>query len=133
MKHTQGLWHSGYTRPEDVGEPHVYANSGPRSYVCICSTERHTERAFADMELIALARTAPHECANPMCPGNVNRLKLGVFDDLLAACIEAANAIVMAGNHGRLDSGTSPGTWSKPYRDAYENLQAAIAKAKPST
>ncbi len=27
----------------------------------------------------------PHECADPICPGNVNRLKLEAVDDLLSA------------------------------------------------
>ena len=44
------------------------------------------EEAVANAQLIALAPTAPHECDDPNCPGNINRLRLEAFDDLLEAC-----------------------------------------------
>ena len=40
----------------------------------------------ANAHLIATARTAPHECADTQCPGNINRRKLEAFDGLLAVC-----------------------------------------------
>lgn len=36
-------------------------------------------------QLLALAPTAPHECVNSECPGNVNQLKLEAFDKLKTA------------------------------------------------
>jgi len=43
------------------------------------------ETAHANARLIAAAPTAPHECDDPKCPGNINRIKLGLFDNMLAA------------------------------------------------
>jgi len=37
-----------------------------------------------DSSLIAMAPTAPHVCEYPQCPGDINRRKLELFDDLLA-------------------------------------------------
>lgn len=49
----------------------------------------HPSRSLAEIHdnlvLIALAPTAPHECDDPKCPGNVNRLKLKAFEELKAA------------------------------------------------
>lgn len=39
---------------------------------------------FADAELIALAPTAPHECDDPKCPGNINRRKLELYPEMMA-------------------------------------------------
>ena len=35
-------------------------------------------------DLLRVAHTAPHECSDPQCPGNLNRRKLEAFDGLLA-------------------------------------------------
>lgn len=35
--------------------------------------------------LITLAATAPHDCSDPYCPGNVNRLKLKAYGKLQAS------------------------------------------------
>jgi hypothetical protein len=53
-------------------------------YICMCGYE-------ADARLIELAPTAPHECSDPDCPGNVNRRKLLAFDGLLALAQKIAD------------------------------------------
>lgn len=40
----------------------------------------------ANAQLIIAAPTAPHECDDPACPGNVNRRKLEAIDGLLVVC-----------------------------------------------
>ena len=42
-----------------------------------------TIRGNGNAELLALAPTAPHQCNNPKCPGNINRQKLELFDDMV--------------------------------------------------
>ena len=41
------------------------------------------EEAKGNMRLIKLAPTASHECSDPRCPGNVNRQKLELWDEML--------------------------------------------------
>ena len=38
--------------------------------------------AEANAALIALAPTAPHDCDDPQCPGDINRRKLESFDEI---------------------------------------------------
>ena len=46
---------------------------------------------MANAELIALAPTAPHECDDPKCPGNINRKRLELYHDFVEACLTCNN------------------------------------------
>lgn len=39
-----------------------------------------------NVDLLTTATTAPHECSDPQCPGNVNRLKVEACASLFCAC-----------------------------------------------
>lgn len=43
--------------------------------------------------LSLLAPTAPHECSDPACPGNVNRHKLAAFEKMRKALEQASDAL----------------------------------------
>lgn len=47
----------------------------------------------ADVRLMTLAPTAPHECSDPQCPGNVNRLKLKAAKKM-AECLRVWGYVV---------------------------------------
>jgi hypothetical protein len=59
------------------------------------------EEGKANAHLVALAPTAPHECSDPKCPGDVNRRKLASHDRLLEAC----EALVAMFDSGIFQSG----------------------------
>lgn len=116
MKHTPGEWKwkgedyrgdwgwqilvgpngEGIIVGDDVGEPsqHIKANMPVDPELCITgmkSTGKPHVNAVhvyseANAKLISLAPTAPHECGDPDCPGNINRKKLEAYPDLLEAC-----------------------------------------------
>lgn len=44
--------------------------------------KQNHDTARANAELIALAPTAPHECDDLKCPGNINRRKLELWDEM---------------------------------------------------
>lgn len=39
----------------------------------------------------------PHECDDPKCPGNINRQKLEMFDEMLSTLRETRKAMQIAG------------------------------------
>lgn len=60
-----------------------------------------------DAVLLAHIAEVPHECDDPKCPGNINRQKLEMFDEMLSALRETRNAMQIAGSEltcNRLDS-----------------------------
>ena len=91
--HTPGDWHVSELRTGETEawsdapayERSIYAADGTKLAVCeqwIGQSE--AAEAEANARLIALAPTAPHECA-PDCPGEVNRRKLAAHDALVTA------------------------------------------------
>jgi hypothetical protein len=79
IKHTPGPW----KKNEGTSRFHITA---PRSengnrYICSLLDDAIGEQ---DTNLITLAPTAPHECDDPKCPGNVNRMKLELLDKIIA-------------------------------------------------
>ena len=73
IAHTKWPWFSGHN---DAPEPE-YLVSYPETGGTIALVPRQ-----GDSQLIAFAPTAPHFCHYPKCPGNVNRLKLELWDKL---------------------------------------------------
>lgn len=45
-------------------------------------------KANTNAQLISLAPSSPHECDDPKCPGNVNRVKLEMFDEIVDHLIQ---------------------------------------------
>lgn len=70
--------------------------------------------------LSALAKTAPHACDVPGCPGPVNLRRLAAFDELLAAL----KRIIIEATGGWA---ADPTAWMQVIEDIAE---AAIAKAE---
>ena len=69
------------------------------------------------------ARTAPHDCDVPDCPGPVNKRKLDLFAELLGAAYFALTVI---------DAPDAPDSGASPILVlARQQLRAAIAKASP--
>lgn len=82
IEHTPGPWlNDGAVRIQGNADGHRYDIAHP------LRLPPHifdgTASAYNNAILIALAPTAPHECDDPECPGNVNRRKLEAFDGLL--------------------------------------------------
>lgn len=69
---------------------------------------------------------APHDCADPDCPGNRNRLKLELFDEMLAA-LEDAVECGMVPKSSAADGGANK--YSSQVKAA-DKIRSAIAKAK---
>lgn len=74
---------------------------------------------FENRQLIVFAALAPHDCSDENCPGNVNRRKLELFNELIDACKavsepEWEDAADWKDAHGRLTS----------------RCRAAVAKAR---
>ena len=51
-----------------------------------------------DALLLEHIAEVPHECDDPKCPGNINRQKLEMFDEMLSALRETRNAMQIAGS-----------------------------------
>lgn len=51
------------------------------------------KEVVGNVAILTLAQTAPHECDNPECPGDVNRRRLEAFEGLLAACTDVAKGL----------------------------------------
>jgi hypothetical protein len=66
----------------DPHKPKFIADCG-----CNDDSEAHAQCIVADHKV---APTAPHECSDPQCPGDVNRRKLAAFDGLLSATQKTA-------------------------------------------
>lgn len=72
IKHTPWLWHIALKNPQEIC---MQNDSGH-----ICIARSHSE---LNAELLALSPTAPHHCADPKCPGDINRRKLEMWQKLL--------------------------------------------------
>lgn len=70
-----GVLHEVVDYSNDPHEPKFIADCGFND-----DSEAHARRIVADRKA---APTAPHECADPQCPGNVNRRKLEAYPDLV--------------------------------------------------
>jgi hypothetical protein len=95
-------------------------------------TTQHTPSEYDGMLIPSCARTvpigscgftggygaAPHECDDAECPGNVNRLKLEAFDDLLRGCKFLLN---QCGEHNIIDD---------DHEGDYIHVHDTIAKAE---
>lgn len=86
IEHTPGPW----TYKEELGANLSAVSSSKRVVAGIpndgaINPDELTEQR-ANARLIAAAPTAPHECDDLNCPGNINRKKLEAFPDLLEAC-----------------------------------------------
>jgi len=86
MEHTKGRWRPALGLDREVNGHHAIAiecNSpeGPRVPAVVMGLEESPE-IMANVQLIALAPTAPHEC-DPDCPGDLNRRKLEAYEKLL--------------------------------------------------
>ena len=88
IEHTPGEWE--LTSSADPDQDLSIIGRGPVVSGVIASIrtqwmhepQRREQNANAD--LLALAPTAPHECSDPDCPGNRNRLKLAAGEELLS-------------------------------------------------
>lgn len=120
-KHTPGPWKWDCESPSDL--PHSLLGPGTAEqpydgdFILLAEVEtdcctghlravmswaHDLDACEGNMQLIQNAHTAPHECDDPKCPGNVNRLKLEAFPDLLEACKAVAIDIDC---HGIIDDG----------------------------
>ena len=77
LNHAEGdLWlQIGFFDPDDRSR-----EIGPVAELKHLITDDDEQRANA--ELLALAPTAPHVCADPECPGDINRRKLEEYESL---------------------------------------------------
>jgi hypothetical protein len=89
-QHTSGEWR--YTCRGKIGEWAVYARKGSETVVIAhlgldtAGDNTYGGEREANVRMLKEAKAAPHECDDPQCPGNVNRLKLEAFDELKVAC-----------------------------------------------
>ncbi len=87
MTHTPGPW---FASEDYYGGPSVRTVPEPNSKITgRDAIFENTGRGSGaptqgDVALLALAPTAPHECA-PECPGEMNRRRVAAFDELLKA------------------------------------------------
>ena len=79
LNHTPGKW---------VAKGSRVARSGTKMFICEVFRDS-VATAIGNTALIALAPTAPHDCDDPQCLGNVNRRKL-------EAITEAASHLLVA-------------------------------------
>lgn len=126
-QHTPGEWEA---RPHESPQWMVAVKGGPFDIICV--TSQGNDEANARM--LAMAKAAPHECDDSKCLGNVNRLKLTVFDEtvavlrmarvviaeLRAACVQSEAAIM---HH-------LPCVHSETLCIALKSLASALAKAE---
>lgn len=72
IKHTPGPW-----KTQEYGYCHVGKN-------IVTENETIAKSTFdGNADLITIAPSTPHECDDPRCPGNINRQKLEMFDELI--------------------------------------------------
>jgi hypothetical protein len=95
IKHTPGPW----KKNEGTSRFHITA---PRSengnrYICSLLDDAIGEQ---DTNLITLAPTAPHECDDLKCPGNVNRMKLELLDKIIC---DLKEYFIVNGVQGSID------------------------------
>ena len=99
IKHTSGKWRL----VKDAQGPNMVMHPTEEGKAIACLSdvfrplhgyiyEYPFDERTGNAELIATAQTAPHECDDPDCPGNINRKKLEALDVLIDACRDALNS-----------------------------------------
>ncbi len=140
LKHTPGPWRFGKRADDDEDQGGI---EGPgRSGVCHFGNAESFDCApgiapdEADMALVLMATTAPHECSDPSCPGAINARKLAAFDEMLEALKAEERARQIEATHDNECSYSSCGFRGCPHYEVGEGLErakglrrAAIAKA----
>ena len=86
MKHTP--WTLEHDDPIKMDELYFLFVYEGEDVVCRISADTSKD-CLHRAKLIAAAPTAPHECDDPDCPGNINRKKMEAYPGLLAACKES--------------------------------------------
>ena len=74
-KHTASPWH--------ISDTCIVGANGDT--VVDCRGAMSGLDTEADKQLLTAAPQAPHDCADPACPGAANKRKLEAFADMLAA------------------------------------------------
>lgn len=82
MRHASGEWSH---RAGLAGFTVVSHEEGRRTPFRIASISTDITDQDGTAELLSLAKTAPHHCDDPECPGNVNRQRLEAWGDLYDA------------------------------------------------
>ena len=77
LKHTSHNWHWHFEKTLNLAGKGSYENGD----ILRCKMGPGT----GDRELILLAPTAPHSCADPTCPGDINRRKLQAAEEMARA------------------------------------------------
>ena len=81
LKHTPAAWSSDGSRVFHQRNP-----GGMKFFICELFRD-HFATVKGNAALIVLAPTAPHDCDDPHCPGNINRRKLEAFDEIRQALV----------------------------------------------
>ena len=116
IKHTPGPWfHGGCV---------VYGNDHKLGGDLICDLActviaRTANVVEANARLIELAPTAPHECDDPKCSGNVNRRKLELFGEMFRALLKIKQRMY-----------SDPDPLSHEMYETIDIIEAVIAKAQ---
>lgn len=84
LKHTPGPWSYGQ-RESEVGSNYYRIKT---SNDVLSGDNLVGYCGEANARLIAAAPEAPHECDDPKCPGNINRQKLELYDEMVKALQE---------------------------------------------
>jgi hypothetical protein len=109
IKHTPGMWRGGMY----LGAAHEISQVRPNG-----DRIRHIADVFtADVRLIELAPTAPHDCDDPTCPGAVNKRRLDAWDDLAKVCRDMSEA------------SKHPSGWYDAAVDALDRIDAILTRA----
>lgn len=80
LTHTEGDWTLSEYRTDKDGVYKELGSFGGAEWIADVRG-----KLPGNAQLLALARTAPHDCSDPYCPGNVNRLKLKAYGKLQAS------------------------------------------------
>jgi hypothetical protein len=73
INHTKGTWRI-------TGAYKHLIDNGTEDSPVICEIWNRKED---DATLVSIAKTAPHECDDPKCPGNINRQIIEMFPKLM--------------------------------------------------
>lgn len=105
INHTKGKWKVITAAEKDVifgGEPRNKSRlivddniDLPWSIADLCGGQPNEKD---DATLLARVLEIPHECDDPLCPGNINRQKMNLFNAMLAI-LERIDAGLDADSH----------------------------------
>ena len=102
MKHAKGPWKFGGRASKEVYVPETGRHICTVHFAALqaMTNINFNEVSLVNAELIALAPTAPHDC-DPDCPGAVNKKRLEMFEEMVAAITDAlANCEQCRGEKG---------------------------------